>query len=452
MFEENEFLNISVFGLGKVGLTLAACLAASGHRVMGVDVDRSRIESINNKTVKCDEEKVFSRIKDSKDRLLATNNSLKAVLETNLSIIIVPTPSNVLGGFSLKYILEACEAIGKGLREKETPHVVSVMSTVFPQSSNQFIIPKLESVSGKKIGDELGYCYNPSFISLGNVVNGIELPDYMLLGEMSSWSGDLVKKAHLAMIPKTTPIMRMSLVGAEITKLASNTHDTMRASFANMLMEVCSETPGANVDHITQAMSHHVGMRFFKGAVPFGGPCWPRDNRALSLFLETIGISSNMSRCVDHFNDEHGKYILRKILEVSPIDSKIGVLGLAYKSGTSFIERSYGIDLVRWLLAEKRSVIVWDPLALDEAKVILDDQVKYAYTGNECVEEASTIIIVNDLKEISEINWSCGGQKTVIDCWRLLGASQQKLIGRYIPLGFGANRLHDLCVSPTLVS
>jgi nucleotide sugar dehydrogenase len=452
MIEENGFVNISVFGLGKVGLTLAACLAASGHRVIGVDVDRSRIVSVNNKTIKCDEEKVLIRIKDSKDRLFATDDSLKAVLETDLSVIIVPTPSNVLGGFSLKYILEACEAIGKGLREKRTPHVVSVMSTVFPQSGNQFIVPKLESISGKKIGDELGYCYNPSFISLGNVVNGIERPDYMLLGETNSWSGDLVKKVHLAMIPKTTPIMRMSLVGAEITKLASNAHDTMRASFANMLMEVCSETPGANVDHITQAMSHHVGMRFFKGAVPFGGPCWPRDNKALSLFLETIGISSNMSRSVDHFNDEHGKYILRKILEVSPADSKIGIIGLAYKSGTSFIERSYGVDLVLWLLAEKRSVILWDPLALNEVRAVLGDQVIYACTINECVQEASTVVIVNDLKEVAGIDWSSGGQKTVVDCWRCLEVSQQKLIGRYIPLGFGVDRFNDLCISSTLVS
>lgn len=452
MVQESGFLNISVFGLGKVGLTLAACLSAAGHRVIGVDVNLSRIESINHKTIACDEEKVLTRIKDSKDRLLATDDAFKAVLETDLSIIIVPTPSNTLGGFSLQYILEACEAIGMGIREKKSPHVVSVMSTVFPQSSTQFIIPKLESASGKKIGDELGYCYNPSFISLGNVVKGIEQPDYMLLGETDSWSGDLVKKAHLAMIPKTTPIMRMSLVGAEITKLASNAHDTMRASFANMLMEVCSETPGANVDHITQAMSHHVGMRFFKGAVPFGGPCWPRDNLALSLFLETVGISSGMPRCVDHFNDQHGKYILRKILEVSPFNTKIGVIGLAYKSGTSFIERSYGVDLVRWLLAEKRSIVVWDPLAIGEVRSVLGDRVEYAQEANECLEAVSTVVIVNDIKEISEMDWSLASSITVIDCWRCLNASQQKLVGKYIPLGFGINKPHELSISSTLVS
>ena len=447
----DDCLNISIFGLGKVGLTLAACLSASGHRVIGVDLDAALVSSINDLTVQSDEPGVVDRILASNGRLTATIDPIDAVKSTDLSIIIVPTPSNAMGGFSLRYILKAIESIGAGIQSKKGAHVVSVMSTVLPRSSDQIIIPHLELCSKRKIGAGLGYCYNPSFIAIGSVVKNIEQPDYLLIGEADSSSGDLVLRAHLATVPKKTPVARMLPVEAELTKLASNTHDTMRVSFANMLSAACYEIPGANVDRITNAMVHHVGMRFFKGAVPFGGPCWPRDNRALSLFLGAIGCPNEMPRTVDDFNDQHGIYILNKILELIEPNKTIGIIGLAYKPGTSLVESSFAMDLIGWLLSERRSVIAWDPKAASEARKVWGDKIGYAKSGNQCLKEASHLVIVNPLKEIHSLDWSNAKDKIVIDCWRCLDSSQQTQIGRYVPLGQG-ERDKKLEISPILMS
>ena len=126
----------------------------------------------------------------------------------------------------------------------------------------------------------------------------------------------------------------------------------MRVSFANMLFSLCAEVPGADVDKITGALSYRMGQRFFKGAVPYGGPCWPRDNRALAVFMDAVGVPSLMPRTIDQINAEHGQYLLRKVLSETQPGEAVGLLGLSYKPGTPVIERSFGIDLAGWLAAE----------------------------------------------------------------------------------------------------
>src|SRR5574342_348196 len=194
-------LDISVFGLGKVGLTLVSCLASAGHRVIGIDVSGSVVSSLQNKSIQSDEPGVMDRIASSSDRLSATMDAEDAVKNTALSFIIVPTPSNTFGGFSLRFVLEACRTIGKAIRKKDGSHVVALISTILPGSSDFTIIPELEKFSGRKIGKGLGFCYNPSFIAQGEIVKGIETPDYLLIGESDSASGDLVLAAHQLLIP-----------------------------------------------------------------------------------------------------------------------------------------------------------------------------------------------------------------------------------------------------------
>lgn len=424
--------SISVFGLGKVGLTLVSCLAAAGHRVVGVDIDSTRVALLNEGIIETTEPGVKERLSTGKERIFATADPEIAVHTTDLSILIVPTPSNTLGGFSLKYILEACEAIGRSVRTKKDGHVVSVMSTVFPGSGEKWIIPHLEAASGRKIGEGLGYCYNPSFIALGNIVKGIEQPEYILIGEANRAAGDLCMRVFKAVVPPATPLSRMSLIEAEITKLASNAYDTMRVSFANQLMAACTEI-GAQVDPITEALGYHIGTRFLKGAVPFGGPCWPRDNKAFALLLKAIGLSGKISLCIDEFNEEHGKYLFRKITELAPPKSVIGIIGLAYKAGTDFTEKAWSLDLIEGLIDQQYKVIAWDPLA--SPNII---GMRMAASGDACLKEAELTIVVQPLKELNQIDWTYAQSRIVIDCWRCLNAAQRASIGTYIALGQGS--------------
>jgi UDPglucose 6-dehydrogenase len=210
----------------------------------------------------------------------------------------------------------------------------------------------------------------------------------------------------------------------------------MRVSFANMLLSICSEVPGADVDRITDALAHRMGRRFFKGALPYGGPCWPRDNQAFSVFMDAVRTPSTLPRAVDTFNDEHGMYVLRKMLAISRAGETVGILGLAYKPGTPVIERSFGVDLACWLAREGRRVVAWDPLAMDEARRVLGDSIKYVATGEECLT-SNVVIVANPIPELARLDWSVAREATVVDCWRCLSQDASGRAGRYVPLGRG---------------
>jgi UDPglucose 6-dehydrogenase len=431
-------MQISVFGLGKVGVTLSSCLSAAGNKVIGVDVNAALVESLNGGVFHTQEPGVVERLtRTSSGGFSATVDPIRAVCESEISFVIVPTPSNSLGGFSLQYVLKACDEIGTALRSKSGAHTVAIVSTVLPGSSDARILPLLEETSGRKIGEGLGYCYNPSFIALGEIVKGIEQPDYLLIGQGDQQSGEVVLAAHRSMMHDKAPIARMSPIEAEITKIASNTHETMRVSFANMLFSICSEVPGANVDRITEALAHRMGRRFFKGAVPYGGPCWPRDNVALTAFMDAISTPSRLPQSVDLFNSEHGRYVLRKILSLSRAGQTVGILGLAYKPGTSSIERSFAMDLAAWLVKEGRGVVGWDPLAIPEAIRAIGDAIRFAQSAEECLRKSNVAVVVNPLREFGDVDWSAGASTTVVDCWRCLSPEAIGRVAKYVPLGQG---------------
>ncbi len=434
-------MKISVFGLGKVGLTLSACLSSAGNDVIGVDLDKNLVEDLSRGSFHTCEPGVLDRLTQAgPEHFGATTDAARAICESDLSFVIVPTPSNVLGGFSLRYVLAVCSQIGALLKTKSGDHTVAVVSTMLPGSSELRVIPCLEKASGRKVGDGLGYAYNPSFIALGEIVAGIERPDYLLIGEAGRRSGDLILSVHRTVMRNSAPIARMSSVEAEITKIASNTHETMRVSFANMLLSACSEVPGANVDRITEALAHRMGRRFFKGAVPYGGPCWPRDNKALAAFMEAIHTPSRLPRAVDLFNDDHGQYVLRKILSFAKVGERVGILGLAYKPGTPAIDRSFGVDLATWLVKEGRPVIGWDPLAISETYNVIGDRIGYASSPQDCLRRSDLVVIVNPLREVQEIDWSAFSETIVIDCWRCLPPASAAQLRHYIPLGQGPDR------------
>lgn len=429
---------VSIFGLGKVGYCLAACLGVAGNTIVGCDPLADIVEAINARRHSTAEPGVAERMAQlDQSRLRATTSPEDAVLNSDTSIVIVPTPSNVLGGFSLRYVQRVCEQIGAALRRKKDRHVVCIASTMLPGASEHAVIPALETASGRRLGDGLGYCYNPWFIALGEVVKGMEQPDYALIGEADRESGDRMENLHRSMIRNGAPVVRMKLIEAEIAKIACNTHETMRVSFANMLFSLCAEVPGADVDKITSALSYRMGQRFFKGAVPYGGPCWPRDNRALAVFMDAVGVPSLMPRIIDQINAEHGQYLLRKVLSATRAGQAVGLLGLSYKPGTPVIERSFGIDLAGWLAAEGRLVIGWDPLAMDEARKMLDGAVTYARSPEECLAQSSVAIVINPMKEFAGVDWSAAAKTRVLDPWRCLSPAAIDQIGIYVPLGQG---------------
>ncbi len=382
-------------------------------------------------------------IQENFDRIHPTQDYERAVQQSVASFIIVPTPSKSDGTFSIDYVLAACESIGQTIRKSTNYHLVVLTSTVMPGSTEAFVIPALEEASGKKCGIEFGLCYSPEFVALGSVIRDFLNPDFFLIGESDPRAGETLSTIYRTVCKETPPISRMNFVNAELTKLALNTFVTTKITFANMLARICERLPDANVDIVTSALGldSRIGKKYLQGAIGYGGPCFPRDNVALTALISNLGITANLPKSVHRANQEEVKTLSSIVKSKLPEGGTVGILGLSYKPNTTVVEASQGILLVLLLEREKIPVIVYDPIAMENARKVLPESTSYAHSMQECVAESDVIVIATPWDEFRAFPSKDNDPKTkiVIDCWRMLKADIfHNHSVQYVPLGMGS--------------
>jgi UDPglucose 6-dehydrogenase len=427
---------VSVVGLGKLGLCIAAVLAYRGFKVVGVDVDKAKVDAVNGGRSPIVETNLEDLISQNSKNLRATTNHYDAVKQTQASFVIVPTPSEPDGSFSLKFVVEAVEKIGRAIADKDGYHLVVINSTVSPGSMENRVKPLLEEVTGKKCGMDFGLCYNPEFIALGDVIRGLLEPDLVLIGESDPKAGSILADMYKRICVNNPPIERTSFINAEIAKIAINSYITMKITFANLLAEICENTDGADVDEVTRIIGRdsRIGSKYLKGGLGYGGPCFPRDNIAFARFAESVSVKAELPITVHRANLSQVKRVV-KIIEQLKLnhDKKIGILGLSYKPDTPIVEESQSIMLARELSSKGYVVHVYDPLALEEAKKVLGNTAIYEKTLDTCIKNVDVVVLATPWKSFSIINTE---GKIIIDCWRLLKDREElKKNNQYIPLG-----------------
>jgi UDPglucose 6-dehydrogenase len=435
--------SISIMGLGKLGSPLAASFAARGFRVIGVDVNKSKIDALNACLPPVHEPGLAELIQESNGRLSATDNAEAAVRDSEATFIVVSTPSEPTGGFSLRYVLPCLEAIGKTLRTKPGFHLVVLTSTVMPGSTGGEVRRTLERASGKTCGQHFGLCYSPEFIALGSVIRDFYFPDFLLIGESDPQSGDILAEIYRRTCKNTPFVARMNFINAEITKLAVNTYITTKISYANMIARLCERLPEADANVVTSALGldTRIGPRYLKGAVSYGGPCFPRDNRALAALAAQVGASSGLAEATDLFNRAQVKWLADLVKSHHAGDGAIGILGLTYKPDTDVVEEAFGLLLAQELSAANVPVVVYDPSADTQRALGARQNVQCAGSAEECIAASDVVVLATPWQEFRELpteEWA--GQKAprvVIDCWRVLNHLEGVEGVRYVRLGFG---------------
>jgi len=214
-------LKISIFGLGYVGTVSAACLAADGHQVMGVDPVRDKVELINRGMTPIVEAEIGDIIRTTVENgsLCATQDPTEAVHQTDLSFVCVGTPSQTNGNLDLRYIRRICEQIGEALRTKNGRHTIVIRSTILPGTMRKIAIPTLEEFSGKSAGKDFGICYNPEFLREGTAVKDFRFPPKTVIGELDDASGDILATVYEKL---EAPLIRTDLNNAEMIKYVDN--------------------------------------------------------------------------------------------------------------------------------------------------------------------------------------------------------------------------------------
>jgi UDPglucose 6-dehydrogenase len=434
---------VSVIGLGKLGAPLAAVLASRGFTVIGLDVNKTFVDAMNAGKMPIVEPQLNELIAANKPRLSATMDADEAVQKSDASFVIVPTPSDNTGFFSNRFVLQAMDTLGKALRNKKGYHVVVITSTVMPGTTGSEIKAALEAASGRKVGPELGLCYNPEFIALGSVVRDMLYPDSILIGESDPRAGDMLQTIYLQMCEKKPPVQRMNFVNAELTKISVNTYVTTKISYANMLADLCDRLPGADVDTVTRALGAdtRIGAKYLKGAMGYGGPCFPRDNVAFAALARKIGARADVAEATDRINNHQIERVSGLVAKFAKAGTRIALLGLSYKPHTPVVEESHSVKIAAKLADAGYIVTVHDPLAQDAALAVLGDKVVGASSLDSAVRDCDLLIVGTGWPEYRAIEpgWcKRNGQRlTVLDLWRTLPADEFVDVADVLYLGSG---------------
>jgi len=352
--------SVSIFGLGYVGSVSAACFASMGHKVIGVDVSRAKVEMMAAGRTPIIEARMSELVAEANKacRLHATTNAAEAVLNSEVSFVCVGTPSLKTGKLDLSHIENVANEIGVAIRQKKTPHVFVLRSTVLPGTTEAIVLPILESKSGKKCGQDFTVCYNPEFMREGSAVADFLNPPYTILG-----ASDTNHLAPLRELYQGTPgtLYETTIPVAEMVKYFSNCYHAVKVGFANEMGTLCKYL-GVDAHAVTKIFTSdtklNISPAYLSPGFAFGGSCLPKDLRALTYKAKELDLKLPLLESLMPSNAEHIDRAVDMVLSTGK--NKIAQLGLSFKAGTDDLRESPQVRLIKRLMGEGLEVRVWD--------------------------------------------------------------------------------------------
>jgi UDPglucose 6-dehydrogenase len=441
-------VKIAVVGTGYVGLVSAVCFAEIGHEVTCIDIDRAKVDLINQGKSPILEEGLDEMLGRhvAAHRIQATTD-IGVVRHAEISMIAVGTPFDGTR-IDLRYVEEAARQIGKALKGSTAYHVVCVKSTVVPGTTERVVAPIVESFSGRRIGDNLGLAMNPEFLAEGTAVKDFMNPDRIVIGAIDAASAGVM--GQLYSFFGATDVVVTSPSTAEMIKYASNAFLATVISYANEVANLCAAV--GDVDAMDVMAGVHLDRRlapitatgrvrpgllsFLIPGTGFGGSCFPKDVKALISYGGTLSQPMQILEAVVATNRRQPEQTLQLLRdEIGPLGGRrVAVLGLAFKPGTDDVRESPAEPIIRQLVKEGAVVVAHDPAALQTMKESLRGvDVDYRESAQDAVRNVDAIILVTSWPEYSKLSeWLGENAVPVIDGRRFLKPSAFK---RYRGIG-----------------
>lgn len=346
--------------MGYVGAVSAGCLADDGHTVIGVDRDPVKVEGINagrSPIVEADLGKIIARAVKS-GRLRATLDAVRAVHETELSLVCVGTPSQLNGNSDLTYIRRVCEEIGRALGSKSQRHTVVIRSTILPGTMRRVVIPSLEESSRKAAGIGFGVCNNPEFLREGSAVADFKFPAKTVIGEIDEASGDAAVALYANL---DAPLVRTDLETAEMVKYIDNSWHALKIAYANEIGNLCkslSVDAHKAMEIFCLDKKLNISPAYLRPGFAFGGSCLPKDLRALNYVARSNDLELPILNSIIRSNELQIMRGLQLIMKRG--HRRIGVLGFSFKSGTDDLRESPMIEIIERLLGKGYDLQIYD--------------------------------------------------------------------------------------------
>jgi GDP-mannose 6-dehydrogenase len=352
-------MNISIFGLGYVGCVSLGCLARNGHIVTGVDVSQTKVDQINSGLATIIEKDIDKIIREehANKRISATTDFKKAILETELSIIAVGTPSSNTGHLNLNYIFKVAENFGEILKEKKEFHVIAIRSTVLPGTSEKFAAI-VEQTSGKKRNVGFAMVSNPEFLREGSAVEDYYNPPVTLIGSDHNEAASKVASIY-RQLPAELVITDVKV--AEMMKYVNNTFHALKVSFANEIGNICSALKIDShkvMDIFCKDKELNISPYYFKPGFAYGGSCLPKDLKGLQTLAHDLYVKTPLIESIDKTNQLQISRAVEMIQETRV--RKLGFLGLSFKAGTDDLRNSPAVTLIETLLGKGYEIAIYD--------------------------------------------------------------------------------------------
>ncbi len=353
-------MQIAVFGLGYVGTVSAACLARSGHTVLGVDVNPGKVQLIEDGQAPVIERGLSELVRETRDRgrLRATTDVGAAIRHAELSMICVGTPSQVNGDLDYRYLRDVCEQIGRELRASPDRHTIVVRSTILPGTMRELIVPVLEDASGKVAGHDFGICHNPEFLREGTALFDFDHPPKTVIGVDDPETGDRVASLYEGL---DAPLLQVPVSVAELVKYVDNCWHAVKVGFANEIGRI-AKASGLDSHQVMEIFCQdtklNISSSYLKPGQAFGGSCLPKDLRALTYRARSLDLDVPMLEAILPSNEVHKRAALSRVMAYK--SKRVGILGFSFKAGTDDLRESPVVDLIESLLGKGYELLIYD--------------------------------------------------------------------------------------------
>ncbi len=405
-------MKISIFGLGYVGCVSMACLASDGNDVVGVDVNKAKINLINSGFPSIVEKDIDSLIKKGWEsgNIEATDDYKAAIKDADVSIICVGTPNNNTGHLDLRGIYAVAENIGEALACNDKFHVVMIRSTVLP-GTNEKVGTIVEEHSGRKRGEHFEVVSNPEFLREGTAVKDFYNPPVTVIGTASERAFEIAKAVYNKV---DAPARMTSIEVAETIKLVNNSFHALKVTFANEVGSICKQLGIDShevMDLFCRDTKLNLSSYYLKPGFAYGGSCLPKDLRALRLIAHDQYVNTPVINAIEPSNQSQKKRLVEMVTERG--FRKIGILGFSFKPGTDDLRESPIVEVAEILLGKGYDLKVHDKNVhlsnlVGRNRQYINEKIPHLERVitdnlNEVIESSELIIVANKEREYADL-------------------------------------------------
>ena len=445
-------MNITIYGIGYVGLVTGVCFAELGHKVCCVDIDVNKINNLKRGILPIYEQNLENLLEKNSSNITFTTELREGIEFSEVQMIAVGTPQSENGSANLEYVYSVANYIASHMSN----YKLIINKSTVPVGTGKEIGSIISNIlKERKINIEYSVASNPEFLREGSAINDFMQPDRIIIGCKDNRSEKLLKELYQPLIKQNYSLISMDIESAELSKYAANSFLATKISFINEMAAIADAT-GADIKNIQKALGtdSRISPYFLNPGCGFGGSCFPKDVQALKYVAESKNIKANILNATLETNSHQQNLLFTKIKQYfkdSLQNKTIAIWGLSFKPGTNDIRYATSNKLIDSLIEEGASIKAYDPMAMPEIKEKYKNNTNLHLCDNaiSAINDADILVLVTEWNEFQEIPLETIKynlkEPLIFDCRNFFDINELKSLEfKYYSIGRGNNLNNNL--------